>query len=130
MRVCQNSPLIVTLMFIFCLCSCEKSESDDRDLFPNTMPIDNELLGEWHRHLSMRDDHNAITIYTDSLEFNTTNFGSINHYKFRDLWFSDTFYFYTIDNTIFLNYDDRNEKWNYSIRNDSLFVSGTFLYIR
>lgn len=127
----MNYRYLLSIFFILLLTCCEKSESDDRELFPNTMPIDNELLGEWHRHLFMRDDHNAITIYTDSLEFNATNFGSISHYKFRDLWFSDTFYFYnSTDSTIFLKFDDRNAEWTYTIRNDSLLVTGTFPYLR
>ncbi len=130
MSASQNNPLIVTLILLFCLYSCEKSESDDRELFPKIMPIDSELIGEWHRSYNRVSDHTWITVYTDSLRFNTTNFGSIRHYRFRDLWFCDTFQFYTADNTIFLKYDDRNEKWTYAIRNDSLFVSGTVPYIR
>ena len=129
MSASQNNPLIVTLILLFCLYSCEKSESDDRELFPNIMPIDIELIGEWHRSFSVRGDQNSITIYTDSLRFNTTNFGSIRHYQFRDLWFFDTFQFYTEDNTILLKYDERNETWTYAIRNDSLFIHGTIPYI-
>jgi hypothetical protein len=131
MSASQNIPLIVTFILSFCLCSCEKSVTDDRELFPNTMPIDSDILGEWHRSFSVRGDQNSITVFTDSLRFNTSNFGSIRHYKFHDLWFCDTFQFYnTADSTIFLKSDEWNETWTYAIRNDSLFVSGTIPYIR
>jgi hypothetical protein len=110
----------LTFIFLLCLCSCEKSEPDDRELFDIILPIDSEILGDWHRSFSVRGDQNSITVYTDSLRFNTTNFGSVRHYKFRDLWFCDTFQFYnTTDSTIFLKYDEGNETWTYVIRNDS-----------
>ena len=131
MIVSQKIPALLTLVLFLCLCSCEKSESDDRELFHNFMPIDRELLGEWHRSFSVRGDQNSITVYTDSLRFNITNFGSIRHYKFRDLWFCDTFQFYnTADSTIFLKSDEWNDTWTYTIRNDSLFIPGTIPYIR
>ena len=131
MIVSQKIPALLTLVFFFCLFSCEKSESDNPELFYNILPTDRELLGEWHRSFSVRGDHNSITVYTDSLRFNTTNYGSIKHYKFRNLWYCDTFQFYnSTDSTIFLKYDEVNETWTYKIRNDSLFITGSIPYIR
>lgn len=131
MGVSQNMPVKLTLILLLCLCSCEKSESDNRELFHNFMPIDRELLGEWHRSFSVRGDQNSITVYTDSLKLNTSNLGSISHYKFYDFWYCDTFQFYnSADSTIFLAFDEGNETWTYAIRNDSLFFTGTIPYIR
>ena len=122
--------LVVMILIPFCLFSCEKSESDDRELFPNTLPIDRELLGEWHRSFSVRGDQNSIIIYTDYLRFKTTNFGSIRHYQFRDLLFFDTFQFYTKDDTIFLKYEEFCDQWIYVIRNDSLLIQGSIPFLR
>ena len=94
------------------------------------MPIDRELLGEWHRSYNRVSDLTWITVYTDSIKFNSNNLGNHRIFKFRDLDSYYTFQYYTEDNTIFLKFDERNEIWTYTIRNDSLFVSGTIPYIR
>ena len=130
MRVSQKIPALLTLVLFLFLCSCEKSESDDRELFPKIMPIDSELIGEWHRSYNRVSDHTWITVYTDSIKFNSNNLGYYRIFKFRDLDSYYTFQYYTEDNTIFLKIDERNEIWTYEIRSDSLFIPGTIPYIR
>jgi hypothetical protein len=130
MRENQSIPALLTLMLVLCLCSCEKSESDDRELFPDTLPIDRELLGEWHRSYNMVRDYTWITVYTDSIKFNSDNLGIFRSFKFRDLWFCDTFQFYTKDDTIFFKYEERKDQWTYVIRNDSLLLHGSSPFLR
>ena len=127
----QNIPTLLTLMLVLCLCSCEKAESDERELFPDTLPIDCELLGEWHRSFNMVSDYTWITVYTDSIKFNSDNMGLYRSFRFRDLWFCDTFQFYIEDHNIYFKSNVwRNGTWTYAVHNDSLYISGTSPYIR
>jgi hypothetical protein len=130
MRIRQNIQALLILMLLLCPCSCEKSESDDRELFPNTLPIDRELLGEWHRSYNIVSNYTWITVYTDSIVFNSDNLGLYSSYKFRDRWFSDTFQFYTKDDIVFFKYEERKDQWTYIIRNDSLLIHGSLPFLR
>ena len=58
------------------------------------------------------------------------NLGLYSSYKFRDLWFSDTFQFYTKDDTVFFKYEERKDHWTYVIRNDNLFIHGSLPFLR
>jgi hypothetical protein len=130
MRISHTIPALLILMFLLCPCSCEKSESDNRELFPTALPIDRELLGEWHRSYNIVSNYTWITVYTDSIVFNSDNLGLYSSYKFRDLWFSDTFQFYTKDDTVFFKYEERKDQWTYVIRNDSLLIHGSLPFLR
>jgi hypothetical protein len=130
MRRSQNILVIAIFVLIYCFFSCDKSESKEIIDYFN-MPVDENLIGDWHKSYSVVGDQNSISVWTDSIQFNSNNSGSRRIHKLGpvpDSYF--TFEFYTEDNTIFLKYDVGNEKWTYVIRNDSLFIRGRIPYVR
>ncbi len=130
MRVSQNILIMVTFILLFCFFSCEKSETEESVSYSN-MPVDNRLIGAWYKSYSVVGDHNSISVWTDSIQFNSNNTGSRRIIRLGpEPEINYTFEFYTEDRTIYLIYDEGNEKWTYAIRNDSLFIFGRIPYIR
>ena len=131
MKVKLKSRHFFTFILLFCFLSCEKTDISNSNNFSN-MPVDNRLIGAWHKRYSVVGFHNSITPCTDSIEFNSNNFGSRSIYKFLELDLNNTFQFYTDDSIIYLKYDHTNDivKWSYTVRNDSLFFPGRIPYIR
>ena len=131
MKVRLNSRQLFTFILLFCFLSCEKTDISNSNIYSN-MPVDNRLIGDWYKRYSVIGDHNSITVYTDSIEFISNNFGNRSIYKFLELDLNYTFQFYTEDSVIYLKYDHINvfDKWSYTVRNDSLFISGRIPYIR
>ena len=109
----------IPLLFVLLTLSCEKS-----DMIYTDMPLDNDLIGNWQRTYSVVSDQMAITVFTDTLEFNFSNIGNLKIYKFNDLEIIRSFQYYCTDNNIYLKFDDKDldEIWPYTIRNDSLII--------
>lgn len=127
MHTYKKISLIVTLLFILLTFSCEES-----NLSYSGMPIDNEILGNWQRTYSVVSDQMAITVYTDTIKFNSSNLGDLKVYRFNDIEASRRFQFYTEENSIYLLFydSDKEEIWPYYIRNDSLIISERLPYKR
>jgi hypothetical protein len=118
---------IVLLLIVLLAFSCEES-----NLSYSGMPIDNEILGTWQRTYSVVSQQNAITVYTDTINFNSSNLGDLKNYRFNDIEVCRRFQFYTNGDSIYLLFNDNNKEeiWPYYIRNDSLIISERLPYKR
>ncbi len=120
MKAFKRISLYVPLLFVLLTFSCEESKVNYSGL-----PIDTEILGNWHRSYSVVDNQMGITVYTDSIEFSSSNLGDLSIYKFTAFETKSSFQFYTEENKIYIlfNDSDKEEIWPYYIRNDSLIIS-------
>jgi hypothetical protein len=86
--------------------------------------IDNEIIGKWTNHYTMRDLNNGITLYSDSVAFNLDNTGIWAQYKFNEVYNSDPFSFYTEDNNLHIYFEKIGVRniWSYNIQNDTLII--------
>jgi hypothetical protein len=94
--------------------------------------IDGSIIGNWNTSYSSRDLNNGITVFYDTIIFKSDNQGVHTIYKFSDLYFAQTFQFYTKDDSLLIIYDQTKEEVLkiYSIRNDSLIFKGNKIYIK
>lgn len=87
---------------------------------------DKELLGVWIMNYSSRDINNGITSWTDSIKFDDSNAGNRMIYQFSNLEEDIPFLYYTEKDNLFFYIGQIKEKWVYTIRNDSLFLTIPF----
>jgi len=108
------------LIVLFLFVSCTKSD----EIFTGKN-IDNEILGEWNKQYSVRDQNNGITLYSDTIFFNHDNSGIWIRYKFNEVDNSDPFSFYTEENTLHLRFEKTGvqNNWEYKIQLDTLIIN-------
>jgi len=115
--------LLILILGALLLLSCKHEDSVDIKF--TGKPIDEELPGLWVRNYSSRDMNNGITVWTDSIYFSETNSGYQRTYQFTGLKENNQFEYYSEKDTLSILIHQKVEKWVYSIRNDSLFMSSS-----
>ena len=94
--------------------------------------VDDLIIGKWNTSYSSRDLNNGITVFFDTITFNSSNQGYHIIYEFNNLRFSNPFQFYTEGSSLHLKYNQIEDEvlWTYSILNDSLILKGNKIYKR
>ena len=94
--------------------------------------VDDLIIGKWNTSYSSRDLNNGITVFYDTITFNSSNKGYHKIYEFNNIRFSNPFQFFTEGNSLHLKYDQIEGEilWTYSILNDSLILKGNKIYKR
>ena len=93
---------------------------------------DDLIIGKWNTSYTSRDLNNGITVFSDTITFNSSNHGYHKIYEFNSLHFSHSFQFYTEGSSLHLKYDQIEDEvlWTYSILNDTLILKGSMIYKR
>jgi hypothetical protein len=123
--------LLLQILIGIILISIACSEKDQMITYSGKS-IDGSIIGNWNTSYSSRDLNNGITVFYDTIIFKADNQGVHAIYKFSDLYFAQTFQFYTKDDSLHIYYDlTKDEVLKiYSIRNDSLIFKGNKIYIK
>lgn len=127
----KNTLFLFGFSFIAILYSCEKTYEKIPESYLGKN-LDNHLIGYWYKTYSTRDAQNAITIFTDTIQFRLNNSGSQTIYKFTEFENSFSFEYYTENNFVFIRPEGNEDAIprNYHIRNDTLYFSGGIGYIK
>jgi hypothetical protein len=127
MKVNQKIFTVLVIMLTALILSCEKSQDDY-----SIKPIDTNLIGIWKNTYSTRDLFNMITVFTDTLSFNSDNSGSWYMYRFSEPESKSSFNFFTENNLIHLKFKESGDQnlLIYEVRNDSLILSGTATFTK
>ena len=126
----KKTIVIQSLLGIF-LISFACTNKDQLDTYSGRS-VDDLIIGEWNKSYSSRDLNNGITVFYDTITFESNNQGYHKIYKFNALDFSHSFQFYTEDKFLRIKYDqfEDEDHWSYSIRNDSLILGDNKIYLR
>jgi hypothetical protein len=127
MKVIQKIFIVLIIMITALILSCEKSQK----VYSNKT-FDNNLIGVWKNTYSTRDLNNGITIFTDTLSFNSDNSGSWYMYRFSEPESKSSFNYFTENNLIHLKFKESGDQnlLTYEVRNDSLILSGTATFTK
>jgi hypothetical protein len=119
--------VILGILITTLILSCKKSE----DNYPNKS-IDINLIGVWKSSYSIRDLDNGITVFIDTLSFNSDNSGRWDTYRFSEPYYKNPFIYFTENNKIHLNFTKSGyeEVFIYEVRNDSLLITGSLTFIK
>jgi hypothetical protein len=106
--------------------------NEDQNGYFSGNSVDDMIIGKWNTSYSSRDLNNGITVFFDTITFNSNNHGYHKIHEFNSLHFSHSFQFYTEGSTLHLKYDQVEGEvlWTYSIRNDSLILKDNNIYKR
>ncbi|MGQ1785031.1 MULTISPECIES: hypothetical protein [unclassified Saccharicrinis] len=104
--------------------ACSKDAEEEARLDFLNATLDEQIVGTWVQGGMSKDLDNAITVWTDSIRFNSDNTGSQSVYQFKDLYSHLSFNYYTERDSLFIFVKGkRHASWHYEIRNDSLMLS-------
>lgn len=104
------------------LTSCSSESAEPNHMFCGK-DYDIRLLGEWERNSMIRDSFNGITLVTDIIHFRVGNTGDWKIMYFDELHEQEDFTFYTNEDSLFLCREGIVQRWNYSLREDTLIMT-------